>query len=228
MKVETFAKEERHPFVHKLHLFTIGYFIIVAITAVFIYQAAPSPVSEEIRGLGIGNWQEDYGMAFVSGRRLDCQPETNDPLFATHCEIDVAGKTLVVEAVRNDPDSSMMLLGDCEATYAGEVWPCKIDSRHVHVHWFAFIDPQGELDNAQMNSLRRTYFIENLSESAIIGGVFFVAIFTMLLLLTNFLVMLEPKVETKLLLVVWGLLVAFVTFFGTLIFAMWLTNGFWD
>ncbi len=228
MKLETYEKEEKYPLVHKLHLFTIGYFLLLAILAVLVYQASPSPVSEEIRGLGIGNWREDYGMAYMSGQRLDCQPLTNNATFATHCEVKIDGKTLAVEAVRNDASSNMQLGGQCEATYDGETWPCEIGSRHVHVHWFAFIDPPLGLDAAQMNNLRRTYFIENLSESAIIGGVFFVAIFTTLLVLTNVLVWLEPKVETKMFLVVWGLLVAFTTFFGSFASTMWLTNGFWD
>ena len=133
-------KEKKYPFIHKLHLFTIGYFIILAILAVLIYQASPSPVTEEIRGLSIGNWQEEAGRAYLSGRRLDCVPTTDNPPFATHCEIEIAGNMLTIDAYRNDPEANMMFAGGCEAIYDGESWPCQINSRHTHVHWFAFIE----------------------------------------------------------------------------------------
>ena len=221
-------KEEKHPFIQKLHLFTIGYFILLAVLAFLIYQASPSPVTEEIRGLSIGKWQEEPGRAYLSGRRLECVPTSDNPPYETRCEVEIAGKMLTVDAYRNDPESNLIFDGGCEAFYDGESWPCKIGSRHTHVHWFAFVDASMGLNDAQMDDLRRTYFFENLSETPFISGILITAIVTTILILVNFLVWVEPKVKIKWFLVFWGLVVSVITFYSTVMVAIVVTNGFWD
>jgi hypothetical protein len=140
-------------------------FVALTVLAVLLHRSSPGPTRQEILGVTLGS---GGGMVFISGRRLDCVRETDPPYKAT-CTIEIADKRLTIQAARGGPDR--MWGGECQAEYAGQLWPCAIGSRHVHVHWFAHIrDPLG-LDGAQMAALRRQYYFENLPEEPFLYGV---------------------------------------------------------
>ena len=221
--------QKKRPFLHKLLLLlTFGYFIGLAIWAGFIYRASPGPTSQEVLGVGIGHWENETGIAYLSGRHLDCQ-QTDDIAPYTHlCRVDIAGKPLEIQARRNQPPSLMQLGGICAAFYDQQQWPCEMVSRHLHIHWFAYIDPPLGLESTQMDALRQKYFIENLSEEPFLVGILSTAVTTTLLMVINFLVWFWPTVQKKWVLLITAVPIAMITFFGTFLMGAIITNGFWD
>ncbi len=219
----------KRPFLQKnLFLFTIGYFAILAVLALFIYRASPGPESQEILGVGIGSWQSETGVVFLSGRRLDCNPANESSSFATVCQVEIAGKTLEIYALRNKPTTNSPFMGLCEAFYDGKQWPCSFGSRHVDVNWFAYINPPLELNGMQMDGLRRHYFIENLAEEPFLYGGVITAVITTILILANFTSLFWTKVRRKWVLWLTAVPIMFVTFYGSLLIAVIVTRGFWD
>ncbi|MCP4425109.1 MAG: hypothetical protein GY803_11490 [Chloroflexi bacterium] len=220
---------EKRPFLRKLlFLITIGYLIGMAMLAVMLHRASPGPESQTITGVGIGEWQGEQGIALLSGRRLDCNQVDNIAPFTTLCGVEIADKLLEIQARRNEPPNLNRFGGECAAFYDGQFWPCKIGSRHVHEHWFAFIEPPLGLSAAQMDDLRQMYFIENLPEEPFLIGSLVTAVLATLLILANFFVWVWPKAERKA--VVWATAVpiAFITFLGSLFWAIMQTGSFWD
>ncbi len=220
---------EKRPFLRQLLLLAaIGYFIGVAILTVMLHRASPGPESQTITGVGIGDWRGEQGIALLSGRRLNCNQVDNIAPFTTLCGVEIAGKLLEIQARRNEPPNLNQLGGECAAFYDGQRWSCKIGSRHVHVHWFAFIEPPLGLSSVQMDDLRQTYFFENLSEEPFLIGSVVTAVLATLLILANFFVWVWPKAERKA--VVWATAVpiGFITFLGSLFWAVMQTGSFWD
>jgi hypothetical protein len=116
--------------------------------AIFVQRATPGPPSQDILGVGIGNYYSGAGVAYLSGRRLSCVSLPAEDPFTSICTVSIAGKPLEIRARRNPPADPMQLGGACEAIYDGQQWPCRVGSRHVQVHWFAYIDdPLGWADN---------------------------------------------------------------------------------
>ncbi|CAA9581280.1 MAG: hypothetical protein AVDCRST_MAG88-3362 [uncultured Thermomicrobiales bacterium] len=142
----------------------IAYFALLASLAVAVRRAAPGPSDQTITGIGIGSYRGAAGIAFLSGRRLACVPDERDGLHGSRCRVMVAGETLELSSWRNPPSNPNQLGGRCEARYAGQTWPCRIGSRHVHVHWFAYLDEPLGLRPEQLDTLRREHFFENVGE----------------------------------------------------------------
>jgi hypothetical protein len=150
----------------KLALVFVGlYLALASITAGILIQASPGPKNQEIFGVGIGSYGSSEGIAYISGRRFDCVSVTQPSPFRSHCSISIADKQLTILARRNDTSHPDQLGGVCQADYDGQTWPCSINSRHVHVHWFAYIDTPLNLSASQLDTLREQYWIENLEEA---------------------------------------------------------------
>ncbi len=199
--------------------------LAIGILALLVYQASPGPSSQDILGVTLGRPDnESTGIAFLSGRRLDCAPD-NDPPYTSICTVTIDGQLLTIQAFRNGPEHPNQLGGGCEATYAGEVWPCQMVSRHVHVHWFAHISEPLGLNGSQMDVLRRQYFFENLPEEPFLYSILALPfILTMLVVAGFFAWRYPPQKRTWLTAVALGLF----TFIGTFLLTFTLTNNFWD
>ena len=229
---EDFSNEnvkEKRPFFHKLLLIiTIAFFTSLVILAAILYPASPGPDTQEILGVGIGQWENESGIAFLSGRRLNCQRVDNNSAYAALCRVEIAGKMLEIQAKRNQPPNMMQFGGQCTAFYDDQEWPCRISSRHMHVHWFAIVESPLGLSNAEMDVLRQKYFLENAPEEPFLWGMVIVAVITAVLVLANFFVWLKPKVKRPWLLLIPAVSIGLITFYGMLFIGLFATNGFWD
>ena len=222
--------QEKRPLPAKYYLlaFTIGYFITLIVLGLFIYRAAPpNPAAQEVLGVALGDWQEAYGMSMMSGKRLDCTSVDNIKPYTSSCQVDIAGKTLEIQAARNAPEELNQLGGICTAFYDGQEWSCSLLSRHVHVHWFAYIDPPLGLDDAQLETIRQKHFFENLPEQPFVAGVLFTAVATALILVANIIVWFGAKIKWYWLILLSGS-IGVIIFFAMLILNVIVTNGFWD
>ncbi len=139
-------------------------FLTLGVLAVLVYQASPAPDSQTILGIGISDPGPDNRWVYLPGRRLACGPAEEAP-YTSPCTVDIAGDPLAISATRVDPDQPNLMLGLCEATYRGQSWPCSMGSRHVHVHYFAYVEEPLGLTSAEIDTLRSQYVIENLPES---------------------------------------------------------------
>lgn len=208
--------------------FTAVYFITLGILVLLLYQASPGPEGQEIYGAAIGQWDTEEGIVFLSGRRLNCEATAVTDPFAIHCTVPVAGKPLQIKAVRNIQSSPFPWGGKCEAVYDGQTRPCRFGSPFIQVHWFTFVDNPG-LDRAQMDQLRRQYFIENLPEAAFLWGVVVTAVFTTLVSVTALTAWFWPRAKKQK--IRWAISMALFTiplFLGALILGARITSNFWD
>lgn len=229
-KLADMVKQNKRPFSHKfLPYFTIGYLISIGILALLIHRATPAPVdAQEISGVGIGHWESETGIAFLSGRHLECELVDNIPPFTTSCQIEIAGEMLEIHAQTGE-SLNFPLSGTCEAFYGNQQWPYKIGSRHVHVHWFAYIEPALGLSNAEMNALRRHYFFENLPEAPFLLGTLLVAGITALLVTANFITWFWTRIKNKWVLLITAVCcVAPIIFYAMLFIGVMITGDFWD
>jgi len=203
-------------------------FVVLAGVAILIYQASPGPTSQEILGIAIGDYYNDAGIVYLSGRRLDCARVEGAQAFPSVCTVDIEGKTLEIRARRNPPTDPHQLDGTCEASYNGRQWPCSIGSRHVHVHWFAYISEPLGLDAAQLDALRRQFLFENLPQEAFIAGMIVVPIVAAIVAVLAAVVWLSPRIRRKaayaLLVIASGVTTLAITF----LLSLFLTRGFWD
>ncbi len=199
--------------------------LAIGILALLVYQASPGPSSQDILGVTLGQYDNDStGIAFLSGRRLDCVPDS-DPPYTSSCTVTIAGQPLTIQAFRNSLAHPNQLGGGCKATYAGEVWPCQMSSRHVHVHWFAHISEPLGLDAAQMDTVRRQYLFENLPEEPFLYSIVTLPFILTILILAGLFAWRYPQNKrTWLTAVTLGIF----TFIGTFLFTFTLTNNFWD
>ncbi|MBE2201268.1 MAG: hypothetical protein IAE79_21825 [Anaerolinea sp.] len=199
---------------------------LIALVALgwLLYRASPGPDDQDILGITLGRSDNETGLTFLSGRRLDCAPEADAPYTST-CTVTIAGQLLTIQAFRNGPEQPNQVGGGCQAVYAGQPWPCAITSRHVDVHWFAHIsDPLG-LDAVQMDALRQRYFIENLPEEPFLTGALAAPVLAALTVLVGWWAWKRPSTWRG-----WGTAVGLsvVSLIGVFALALNLTRGFWD
>ena len=203
-------------------------FVALAGAAILVYYASPGPASQEILGIGIGDYYDSAGIVYLSGRRLDCTPVEGTQAFHSVCTVDIAGKPLEIRARRNPPTDPHQLSGTCEASYDGREWPCSIGSRHVHVHWFAYISEPLGLDAAQLKALRRQFVFENLPEEAFTTGMIVAPIVAAIAAVLAAAVWLSPRIRRKaayaLLVIASGATTLTIAF----LLSLSLTRGFWD
>lgn len=202
-------------------------FLAVILLAILINRASPGPISQEILGVGIGSYDNVSGIAYLSGRRLNCDRIGGTQAF-TSCTVEISGKTLEIRARRNLPTDAHQLGGTCEAFYDSQQWPCSIGSQHVDVHWFAYIDEPLGLTRDQLEALRREYFFENLPEKAFMTGIAVVPIAAMLVAILATAVWLWPRRHHKISFVLLVAAAGAASLAGTLVLALMLTRGFWD
>ena len=205
----------------------VSYLVLLAVLAVAVWRATPGPPDQAIAGIGIGSHGVGPGIAYLSGRRLTCVPDVRDGLPGSRCRVMVAGKALEIGAWRNPPGHPNQLGGRCEARYAGTLWPCRVDSRHVHVHWFAYLDFPPGLRQEQLDALRREYYFENLGEEPYLAAVLVLPPLTAIAVAGTVLATFRPwaRPGPGVPAAISGAVAALLgTFFATL----FLTGGFWD
>ena len=190
-----------------------------------VYQASPGPSNQVILGVTLGQFHSERGVAFLSGRRLDCTSSAEPPYTDT-CTVVIAGQPLTIQAFRHGPDHPNQLGGGCTAAYAGQIWPCEISSRHVHVHWFARIQEPLGLDAVQMTALRQKYFFENLAEEPVVTGTLAFPILIMMTVFTGFLAWWPRPLPKRAWITAVGL--GLFSLVSSFLVAFKLTNGFWD
>lgn len=209
---------------------TLLFAVFMGVLAVLLNRSAPAPADQEILGISIGHWNSNGEQAYISGRRLTCQPASEaEAPYQEVCTLDVQGETLTVWASRNDRNSNMIFGGRCEATYGDEQLKCDIGSRHVHVHWFAFLDKPTALDSADLAQLQWQYLFENLPETFFVSLIWGIGGITAVLAVANLFTLLWHRIENRVFLsIVGGVPVAIVFFYAGMFGTIWLTGPFWD
>jgi len=203
-------------------------FVALTLLATLVYRASPGPVSQEILGVGIGSNDYGSGIVYLSGRRLDCERTDGTQAFTSTCTVRISGKTLEIHARRNPTTDPNQLGGTCEAFYDGRQWPCSIGSRHVDVHWFAYVREPLGLTGDQLEALRHKYFFENLPEDAFMAGIIVVPIVAMSVAIVAMAVWLWPRAHRKISLALLVAASGVASLSGTFVLVLLLTRGFWD
>jgi hypothetical protein len=205
-----------------------GYLAVLGVLAISLHNASPGPASQEILGIGIGRHDQSGGIVYLSGRYLQCVRPKDQIAGTSTCRVGLAGRSLEIRAQRNPATHPNQLGGSCEAFYAGKAWPCRIDSRHVHVAWFAYLDEPLGLDNDQIAALRQHFYLENLPEPVFFAGIRLAAIITAFLSLLFVGVWLWRRVSSRFLCALTATGCAVIAGWGVFFMGMFLTNGFWD
>ena len=211
-------------------LLTLLFAVFVVVLGLVLNHSAPGPDEQEILGVSIGHWDFGNEHTYISGKRLTCNPVTEtDAAFNTVCTLDVQGETLTIWASRNDPSHNMMFGGQCAASYGDEQLTCDFGSRHVHVPWFAFVEPPAALDSSDLAQLRQQYFWENLPETFFVTLIRGIGLITAVLAIANLFVLVWHRINSRWVLVAFGgFPVGIVFFYVGMIGAFWLTSGFFD
>lgn len=209
-------------------LVSVLFVVSLSLLAILIYRASPGPVSQEITGVGIGSYDNESGIIYLSGRRLNCDQLDGSQAFTASCTVDIAGKTLEIHARRNLTTDSHQLSGTCEAFYDGEEWPCSIGSRHVHVHWFAFLSEPLGLNRTQLEALRRQYLIENLPQEIFPGGAVLVSAMAALIVILGASAWLWPKRRNRFSFLAVVTTLGSASLVSSFLLFFLLTQGFWD
>lgn len=204
------------------------YLICLAVLGTLLVQASPGPRSQAITGVGLGSYQSETGIAYLSGRRLTCTDLPQPAPFDSRCRVEIAGKPLDILARRNAPTHPNQLGGTCEALYDGQQWPCKVGSRHVGVHWFAYLDTPLGLNSAQLETIRRHYPIENLPEQSFLRGAVVVVIVSTALAMIGAIVWFWPRSRSRWLVLGASAASGVGAFVTSGVLAAIMTNGFWD
>jgi hypothetical protein len=204
------------------------YVTALAILAILVYRASPAPETQEILGIGIGSYRSDAGIAYLSGRRLDCNRTEQAQLYPSICTVEIAGQTLEIHARRNPPTHPHQFGGDCKAFYNGQEWPCSIGSRHVHVNWFAYLEQPLGLDKTELDALRRKYSIENLSEQVFITGAIVISIVNMMIAFVATGVKYWKGTRHKVFVILTMVSSGITALIGSALLSIWLTRGLWD
>ena len=204
------------------------YSIALVILGFLIYRASPGPNSQEILGVGIGDYHDEAGIVYISGRRLHCTRAESNLSLASTCTIEIEGKLLEIRAQRNAPTHPNQLGGTCEAFYDDKEWSCSIASRHVDVPWFAYISLSLGLNKTQFDALRREYFFENLPEQVFIAGTIVVPVLTMVVAIVATAIWLWPRARSRASFALIAAAVGIASLTGTFILSILLTRGFWD
>ena len=69
--------------------FCLAALLALCIIGILIYQASPGPDGQAILGVTLGRSDGEAGIAFLSGRHLNCTPEGNAPYTST-CTVTIA------------------------------------------------------------------------------------------------------------------------------------------
>jgi len=210
-----------------IFLVSMIYFIALSALGVVIYQASPGPTSQEILGLGIGDLYSAESMVYLSGRRLSCIPLEDTHQFAVTCSVELAGHQLEVQARRNTSSAPNQFGGICQAFYNEQSWPCTLASRHVHVHWYAYMPSLG-LSSTQLVSLRHQYPVENQPEAVFLTSLVVVPLVTaavVVLLVVNWD---RARARGNKHWILRGLTASVISLIGTFLVWFSLTNAFWD
>jgi hypothetical protein len=202
--------------------------IALALLAFLMFRASPGPDSQEILGVGIGSHDNESGIVYLSGRRLHCDRSDGTQAFTSTCTVEISGKILEIRARRNLATDPNQLGGTCEASYDGKQWSCSIGSRHVHVHWFAYIREPLGLTGDQLEALRRQYLFENLPEQAFLTGIVVVPIVVMLVAATVTALWLWPRSRRKLMVALLVAMSGMASLSATFVLLLLLTRDFWD
>lgn len=219
--------------------------VLYAVLLVFLVRsislASPPPDdSQAVLGVGIGQYSGEWSggryvgthPAYFSGKRLDCESLGDMPL-SSRCTTTIFDETLEIIANRNHPDNPLQLGGQCQAFYDGKEWPCEVASRHVHIHWFVYLDNPLGLEESQLDQLKRTYYIENLPQTTFLQGSFLLSILNAVIGASIVGLYIErfakPKKEWRgFVSSASGLVTGFGIFFTSVIYFVTLTNPFWD
>lgn len=205
----------------------LAYLVLLVGLAVAVRRAAPTE-DRAITGLGIGRYAEASGIAYLSGQRLACVPETRDGVRGSRCTVALAGQTLEIAGWRSPYTGRTPFAGSCEARYAGQEWPCRIGSRHLGVHWFAYLDEPLGLSGEQLAALRREHFFENLDEGPFFAAQQLLPPLTALVVCIGVLAAGGEALERRPLVVAGALVAALATLPGTFFAVLFATRGFWD
>ena len=98
-------------------LLSAVYFVAMILLAVLIHRASPGPVSQEILGVGIGSYENDPGVVYLSGRRLACDRVAGTQALSS-CTVQVAGQTLEITGVGSYSEPTWLEGG----RYSGTCW----------------------------------------------------------------------------------------------------------
>ena len=205
--------------------FSTAYFIALVVLSILVRLASPGPSSQEILGVAIGDYYDDTGIVYLSGRHLDCVRAEVVQSLASTCTVEIEGRILEIHAERSPGG---VLSGVCEAYYNGKEWSCNIGSRHVHIHWFANISEPLGLAATQMDALRHKYFFENLPQDCFLTSLYVVPVLTTLVVVVTMVVWQSPRVRSRVVLVPIAVATALVSLVGTLALTFYVTHGFWD
>jgi hypothetical protein len=200
------------------------YALGLLLLAIGLHQSSPGPATQEVTGVGIGSALGDAGIAYLSGRRLRCEPTTREP-FASRCTVTVAGATLELLAARNPPGHPNQFGGVCAASYAGRAWPCRIGSRHLHVHWFAYLDDPLGLAAAQIAAVRWAHPFENAPEQPYLLGI---AALTALATVVGASIWFAGGGRGRVRATAAGAFCGLGAFVGAFVMVVTMTSGFWD
>lgn len=218
-----------------LRIILVVYFVLLAVLASFVLAAKPGPADQIIQGVRLGDWQSERGTVYFSGKRLTCEPAPAGTIYAERCHIAIAGQELVL-LVGPRPTDLVTARGVCLAAYAGQEYPCTLQSHH---NWpaasVAYVSSGLDLNAEQLDAVRRRFPIENLPEIVFVrGGLILWPVTALALfgLVLSFLLqhmhrlntMLMRRVVTFLTLTVTGV----IALVGVPLALILLTRGFWD
>lgn len=134
------------------------YFVALAGFGLLLLQGRPAATG--IPEIGFGSWESPDSFAYISGRRLACEPLSGDPRFSTHCTVPIEDSLLTVRArpVNLRPGH---FEGVCEAEYLGQIYSCRPDVHSGTVRPIALIEGTLGLSGSQREALRDRYWVEN-------------------------------------------------------------------
>jgi hypothetical protein len=208
--------------------FVGAYLSALTVLVLMLHNASPGPTGQDILGVGIGSYDDDRGIVYLSGRRLHCRAPTSDVSFTSYCTVAIAGKQLEIRARRNPTSDFMQLGGSCEAHFDGRRWPCEIGSRHITTHWFAYIHEPLGLSKPELDLLSRRYFFENLPELPFFIGILVVPSITAVSIMCITIIEFQRRVASNITRIGITIISGTVTFVSLFILAVKVTYGFWD
>lgn len=126
--------------------------------AVLLLRARPA--AGGLPEIGVGAWDADGGIAYISGRRLACEALSGDPRFSAGCTVPIDGDLLTVR-VRPAGTRVDRFEGTCEAEHRGQLYRCRPGLHRGTVRTVALIEEPLGLSPAELEVLRDTYWVEN-------------------------------------------------------------------
>lgn len=204
----------------------LAYLLLLVLLAIAVRRAAPAQ-DQAITGIGLGRYGDAAGIAFLSGQRLAYAPELRNGVLGSRCTVALAGQTLEIAGWRSAKAGQTPFGGTCEARYAGREWPCRIGSRHLGVHWFAYLDEPLGLSGEQLDALRREHLFENLDEGPFFTAQRLLPPLTTLVVCVAILAVGWGPTARRPRLLAGALVAALATLPGTFLTVLYATRGFW-